>query len=343
MENCFTGSNPNDSECDEHDEEGEEEEDEFDSQTTSCLMTNLAVLEMLQPRVQQRQQQQQLLDEEMRTNATNAKRFKKHKLMKSLRHRDWIERTVVDYIQNSATMQFHNEQNASRLQYRLQRRRPTAKKRQRNHPSNSDDQDSSIFEVSSSSQSLSMTVTTTVDGAVNGVDVPTVATESEAELVHTRANRPDDVVSTDTSKSSSSSTTGFDLTEAEAIQIINCSPKELVDIHLLIDSLHERMSMQQHEELLSTIQQYRTIQNNATLKSAPASATTNMDISCNIDSDYVSTSTSRDSKQFIKRENGILPPPHNVTSYNDCNGDNMMDDILDCKPAAKANLDESNH
>lgn len=52
-------------------------------------------------------------------------------------------------------------------------------------------------------------------------------------------------------------TAGFDLTEAESLQIVNLSPTEPVEIHLLVEELHDRMTARKQEELLATIQSYR--------------------------------------------------------------------------------------
>jgi hypothetical protein len=56
---------------------------------------------------------------------------------------------------------------------------------------------------------------------------------------------------------SSSTTTGFDLTEAESLQIINFMPTEPVEIHLMIEELHSRMTEKQQEGLLEFIVTYK--------------------------------------------------------------------------------------
>jgi hypothetical protein len=57
--------------------------------------------------------------------------------------------------------------------------------------------------------------------------------------------------------SSSKTTTGFDLTEAESLQILNFMPTEPVEIHLMIEELHARMSEKQQEGLLEFIGSYK--------------------------------------------------------------------------------------
>jgi len=57
---------------------------------------------------------------------------------------------------------------------------------------------------------------------------------------------------------SSSSSPGYGLTEAEAIQILNFMPQEPVEIHLMIENLHDRMSETKQEEFLEMIRSYNT-------------------------------------------------------------------------------------
>mmetsp|Transcript_18805 Transcript_18805/g.52283 ORF Transcript_18805/g.52283 Transcript_18805/m.52283 type:complete len:239 (-) Transcript_18805:182-898(-) len=49
---------------------------------------------------------------------------------------------------------------------------------------------------------------------------------------------------------------GFNLTEAESIQIINFLPRQPVDIHLMIEELQNRMSETRQEQLLEFIASY---------------------------------------------------------------------------------------
>jgi hypothetical protein len=53
-----------------------------------------------------------------------------------------------------------------------------------------------------------------------------------------------------------SKTTGFHLTEAESIQLLNFMPREPVEIHLMVEELHARMSDKRQEELLELIGSY---------------------------------------------------------------------------------------
>ncbi|CAB9524209.1 III subunit RPC9 [Seminavis robusta] len=53
-----------------------------------------------------------------------------------------------------------------------------------------------------------------------------------------------------------SSLTGFGLTEAEALQIMNTMPTEPVEIHLMVDELQSRMTETRQEEFLAFIASY---------------------------------------------------------------------------------------
>lgn len=150
------------------------------------LISNLAILEMIQPRVDAR-----LKNLKGTTNSTGTST--KNMNNKQLRHRDWIEQHVVEYLQGTACTQFTTAAHAANLQTVL--RSPTA---------------------------VGKTATT-----------PATTATTAKKLQ------------------------GFNLTEAESLQIINLSPSEPVEIHLLVDELQDRMSVSQQEELLKTIQRYR--------------------------------------------------------------------------------------
>jgi RNA polymerase Rpb4 len=140
---------------------------EDDGEDAPFLISNLAVLEMLQPRVESRKGRKST--------------------SKQLRHRDWIERQVVDYLKGSSCTQFSTASNAAALHKTLRSNKK---------------------------------VKASVDnGAISS---------------------------------------GFDLTDAESLQILNLSPTEPVEIHLLIDELQDRMTAEKQEELLAAIQRYRT-------------------------------------------------------------------------------------
>jgi len=50
----------------------------------------------------------------------------------------------------------------------------------------------------------------------------------------------------------------YGLTEAEALQVLNFMPQEMVEIHLMVEDLHDRMSEPKQEEFLQMIRSYNT-------------------------------------------------------------------------------------
>jgi len=56
---------------------------------------------------------------------------------------------------------------------------------------------------------------------------------------------------------SESARQGFNLTEAESLQILNFMPTEPVEIHLMIEELHARMSEKEQDELLEMVGTYK--------------------------------------------------------------------------------------
>jgi RNA polymerase Rpb4 len=219
------------------------------------LLSNMEVLEILQPRVHHRRRTTTNVTSS--TNTTNdisttvdttkssalaipmtSKNGVKHtttnaieddrtmkKRQKLLRHRNWIEDEVVQYIQQTAAMEFHSTQNSLPLKSILRRRK------RRSRP-----EDQSL---SSLPDHQSPTTTTT--------------TKSENE-------KPAATLSSTSDEFKKIMTMGFHLTEAEVIQILNHSPKEMVDLHLYVDQIHERFTMSEQEDLLRAVDHYRTLQ-----------------------------------------------------------------------------------
>ena len=71
------------------------------------------------------------------------------------------------------------------------------------------------------------------------------------ELKKTLMSQKKQVFAIDSTKS-----TGYGLTEAEAVQVLNFMPTEPVEIHLLIEELHDRMPEKQQDELLAVISSF---------------------------------------------------------------------------------------
>ncbi|GAX13406.1 hypothetical protein FisN_34Lh005 [Fistulifera solaris] len=73
----------------------------------------------------------------------------------------------------------------------------------------------------------------------------------QTPCVRLNASRRDELRSS--LQSSKKSSTGFALTDAESLQIVNSMPTEPVELHLLVEDLHARMTDRQQKELLQFI------------------------------------------------------------------------------------------
>mmetsp|Transcript_2536 Transcript_2536/g.3855 ORF Transcript_2536/g.3855 Transcript_2536/m.3855 type:complete len:191 (-) Transcript_2536:410-982(-) len=51
---------------------------------------------------------------------------------------------------------------------------------------------------------------------------------------------------------------GFNLTDAETLQVLNLMPKEMVEIHLIVEDLDARMNEEKQSKLLELVQTYAT-------------------------------------------------------------------------------------
>lgn len=231
----------------EYDKEDENDcyTDEEGDHDTPYLLSNLEVYEILRPRVQHRHRatarasSSNANDETaaaggataktppamattngavLSTTTTTMERTMK-KRQKLLRHRNWIEDEVVQYIQQTAAMEFHSTPHTLPLQSILRRRK-------RRSVSNTP-----------------MVSSTEAPPRVSYLPETIVATANASIL---------------NDETKSKRTTGFHLTEAEVIQLLNHSPQEMVDLHLYIDKIHDRFTISEQEELLRIVDHYRT-------------------------------------------------------------------------------------
>ena len=101
-----------------------------------------------------------------------------------------------------------------------------------------------------------------------------------------------------------SSTSGFDLTEAEALQIMNMMPSEPVEIHLMVDELQSRMSEEKQEEFLACIQSYST--GTPELAAAASASMDEDDVPKNIMTGGESSHENGKKREAVKREDSTL-------------------------------------
>ena len=157
-----------------------------------ALVTNIEVMNIISKRIEQRQEQGQ---EETQERAHNKKGNK-------LRHRDFIEEKVYEYLQTTpcALVDFET------MPEFVGRLKGTQEKKE---------------DVTSSTEHLK--------------------TESKESAEHIDTN---------------DEAQGYNMTDAEILQISNHMPTELVEIHLMIEELMGRMDEVKQNELLKLIADY---------------------------------------------------------------------------------------
>jgi hypothetical protein len=198
-----------------------------DQSESPVLISNREVMELLKDKITARLEWEQ---------KQQHKRFNKNSQNDKFRHRDWIEEHVHAYLQTTPCVGLASTEQMMELKSKLLARNP--KKLQSSSPPSATNQ---------------QTQTPTMSGTTTATTTPLAKEEPSASTV------PSTTPSTATTSSSTTTPrTGFGLTEAEAIQLLNFMPTEPVEIHLMIEELHARMSEDQQEELLALIQSYDT-------------------------------------------------------------------------------------
>jgi RNA polymerase Rpb4 len=88
------------------------------------------------------------------------------------------------------------------------------------------------------------------------LELQTILRSSSSSSSSSSSRKQTTTIATATTTTTSKKTRGFDLTEAESLQILNFMPTEPVEIHLVIEELHARMSEKEQDELLALIDSY---------------------------------------------------------------------------------------
>jgi len=191
-----------------------------------ALVTNIEVLNILSETIDDRKRAD---DEE--AEMTGRKKVED----KLLRHRDFIEHSVHDYLRASSCAGLTKVERIPKLVARLKARPPPSKPKP--------------------------TTTTTTDNNVvkmeeGGNDLAQSTKENNAEVIS------DDVEMTTQNDQPGESRKGrvqhgYGLTDAETLQILNHLPiTEPVEIHLMIEDLSSRMEEDRQNELLNLLKKF---------------------------------------------------------------------------------------
>lgn len=151
-----------------------------------ALVTNIELLNILSKRIDKR-------------NAQQDEGIGKKKSSRKLRHRDFIEEKVLDYLQYTPAANVEFEKMPELI------------------------------------------------SRLNGEN-PVQSIEQDKEPVQDEAH--------DASKANSQEEKGYNLTDAETLQLLNHMPTEEVEIHLMIEDLMERMDENRQRQLLQLISEY---------------------------------------------------------------------------------------
>jgi RNA polymerase Rpb4 len=197
----------------------------YNATETPVLISNIEVLELLQKQRIKRQQLEVAAAAQIKGGGEPQQQHqgdnsggdggdgngsrplaKKHR---RVRHRDWIEEKVMQYIQSTPCMQIVNSNRPERHQ--LEKKLTSLPKKK-----------SSIGSSSSESSTFNSATTLTTDASTNG----------------------------STGQQKQQHGGGYGLMPAEALQILNFMPTQMVEIHLMIEELNERMTEKQQEEFL---------------------------------------------------------------------------------------------
>jgi RNA polymerase Rpb4 len=208
------------------------------------LLSNVEVMNILQNRIHERNNSSSNNNKNGANNNNNHSQ-QQHQNNRKLRHRDWIEDNVIQYCQ--ATSQLQNCTKAYELDTILTR-----------HKNTTVTLENTIDPLMETKKQKSLTTTNHNDDGKVRHDGNDNGNDSNPLLLSTATG-------TGTLSSSSMSSvqyTGFGLTDAESIQIVNYAPTEIVEIHLMIEELQSRFTDNEQEVLLKIISKFTTTTNN---------------------------------------------------------------------------------
>jgi RNA polymerase Rpb4 len=189
----------------------------YNATETPVLISNIEVLELLQKQQKQRVEQEKAAaqrggGEQQQQGDNNGDAGRPlAKKQRRVRHRDWIEEQVMLYIQSTPCMQIANSTRPERHQL---------EKKLTNLPKKKG--------IGSSSESFNSTTTMTT----TTTDASSTGSNGAGQQLHLQQQG------------------GYGLMPAEALQILNFMPTQMVEIHLMIEELNERMTEKQQEEFL---------------------------------------------------------------------------------------------
>lgn len=190
-------------------------------------MTNLEVFQLLSESLDEKLKEAEDKEGFQQTpETTTSQPAKDKKKNRKLRHRDFIENSVHEYLQGSSCA-YANIDTVPELVYKLRRK-------SKKNENNVGDDNSARAENT----------------------LKRCKIESNDHNISMDSNDVNDVKTSKDEQKDEEEEEGYGLTDAETLQILNHFPTEPVELHLMIEDLSNRIDEDRQNELLQLISQY---------------------------------------------------------------------------------------
>jgi hypothetical protein len=213
------------------------------------LVTNMEVMNILSNRLTIRQEEEEAAAtigtiEHAENTSTSIANGKSNDKNSKLRHRDYIEETVYEYLAHSACANVDLDKIPT-LVSKLKGKRKVKKAVVSNQNQSNDVGDNANANIHANANKLVKTE--------EGAFVP----EPVSEPVSMDTNEEND---DNDNNSNSSMDQNYGLTDAETLQILNHMPTEPVEVHLMIQDLPSRLNEDEQNNLIELIAEYAGVE-----------------------------------------------------------------------------------
>ena len=195
--------------------------------STPVLLPNAKLMEQLEKDVKSNKKRMAKEIRKQKQRRRNRKDDKDRKIKNKFEHRDWIQEHVLEYLKGTPCLNIPvSKLDELRSRCMSKKKAPSKSKSSATPPSSP----------------------TGKKRRAHSSDAPAAASSPEAKESPSKSP----------SSPKALSPGYYGLTEAEALQVLNFMPQEPVEIHLMVEDLHDRMSEKKQEELLDMIRSYNT-------------------------------------------------------------------------------------
>jgi hypothetical protein len=170
-------------------------------------------------------------------------RHRTYQIQKKLRHRDWIEDKVHDYLTFTPCYSYIDKVSKELPQLVRKLKLPTKKEVDQDTRNRRMDNEYNKYDNGHG------------DGDDNDVEEDT--DENNKKVQDTKKNR--NKHNNNKKNNKTERDYGYGLTDGEALQILNVMPSEPVELHLVVQDVTSRLSEEQQTELLESLESYRPL------------------------------------------------------------------------------------